>query len=123
MAGKNNKFKLFPNKNSLSKKYTRMLNGGETEIKGNKLGWWERKPFEKNISTDYIVTIPEIYDKRPDLMAYQVYGKPELFWLVLQYNDIVDIEEEFVSGKEIILPSRIRTLSGLVNNNEIIEEQ
>lgn len=113
---KNNKFKLFRNKSSLAKKRSRMLNGGETEQKGNKLGWWERKSFKKNISSDIRITIPELMDKRPDLLAYAIYRNSGLFWLILQYNNIVDIEEEFRAGKEIIVPSRSRTESGLVNN-------
>lgn len=107
----------------MAKKYSRMLNGGRTEIKGNKLGWWERKTFDKNTSNDIRVIIPDVYDKRPDLLAYAIYGKPNLFWLVLQYNDIVDVEEEFRSGKEIFLPSRVRVLSGLVNKNVIKGER
>lgn len=117
MRGKNNKFKLFQNKSSLAKRYSRMLNGGTTELKGNKLGWWERGDFEKNISTDRLVVIPDVYDNRPDLLAYAVYGNPALFWLILQYNNIIDLEEEFVTGAEILLPSRTRVLSSMVNNN------
>lgn len=120
MAGKNNKFKLFPDKSSLAKRHSRLLNGGDTEIKGNKLGWWERAKIDKNVSGDIKVTIPDVYNKRPDLMAHRVYGKSNLFWLILQYNNIVDIEEEFVTGRELILPSRIRTLSSIVNNNIVV---
>jgi hypothetical protein len=119
---KNNKFKLFNNKTSLAKRQSRMLNGGDTEIKGDKLGWWERENFEKNITTDIPFIIPEIYDRRPDLLSYRVYQTPRLFWLILQYNNIVDVEEEFRTGQQIILPSRVRALTSMVNNN-IISEQ
>lgn len=121
---KNNRFKLFNNKTSLAKRQSRMLNGGKTEIKGDKLGWWERESFEKNTTTDVRVTIPDVYDRRPDLLSYRVYQTPRLFWLILQYNNIVDVEEEFRSGQEIILPSRVRALTSMVNNsiiNEVIE--
>jgi len=117
VAGKNNRFKLFRDKTSLAKRNSRMLNGGDTEIKGNKLGWWERRPLQKNTATDIRITIPEVFSKRPDLLAFRVYRKSNLFWLVLQYNNIVDIEEEFITGKEILLPDVDRTLSSLVNRN------
>lgn len=94
-----------------------MLNGGETEIKGNKLGWWERKPLPKDDSTDIILEINEEYSKRPHLVAFDFYGLVTLTWLVLQYNDIVDIEEEFVRGKTIILPSRSRALTLLTGGS------
>jgi len=121
MRGKNNRFKLFNNKSSLAKAQSRMLNGGDTDIKGNKLGWWERKDFEKNINTDIRIIIPQIFNKRPDLLAYRIYRNPNLFWLILQYNNIVDLEEEFVAGREIFVPSPKRALSGMVNNNTIKE--
>lgn len=117
MAGKNNRFKLFKDKTSLAKRNSRMLNGGTTEIKGNKLGWWERRDLRKDTSTDIRIKIPEIFSGRPDLLAFRVYKRPNLFWLILQYNNIVDLEEEFVTGKEIVLPSVDRTLSSLINRN------
>jgi len=117
VAGKNNRFKLFKDKTSLAKRNSRMLNGGTTEIKGNKLGWWERRDLRKDTSTDIRIKIPEIFSGRPDLLAFRVYKRPNLFWLILQYNNIVDLEEEFVTGKEIVLPSVDRTLSSLINRN------
>ena len=117
MAGKNSRFKLFKDKTSLAKRHSRMLNGGTTEIKGDKLGWWERRPLQKNTNTDIRVRIPEIFDGRPDLLAFRIYRNPRLFWLILQYNDIVDIEEEFTTGREIILPARDRTISSIVNRS------
>lgn len=110
MSG-NNTFKLYRNKNSLSRKNTRMLNGGDTETKGNKLGWWERNVLEKDPSSDIVLTINDLFHKRPDLVAFQYYRKASLFWLVLQYNNIVDVEEEFVRGAEIIIPNKARALT------------
>jgi hypothetical protein len=104
----NTKFKFYKNKNSLAKRRTRMLDGGKAELKGNKIGWWEKRELPKNSVTDRIEKITEKYHKRPELMAKDFLGSTRLMWLLLQYNNIVDIEEEFVLGKEIILPSRGR---------------
>lgn len=109
----NNKFKLYPNKSSLKKSRSRMLNGGETDIKGSKLGWWERRPMEREEFSDITITIDAEYDRRPDLVAYDFFGYTSLMWLVLQYNNIVDIEEEFREGMEVVLPSKARALSEL----------
>ena len=108
MAGK---FELYKNKSSLAKRRTRMLDGGESEIKGNKIGWWERRSLPKNSVTDRIVKITEKYHKKPELVAKDYLGTTRLMWLVLQYNNIVDIEEEFIMGREIVLPSRPRAES------------
>lgn len=116
MDGKN-VFELYNDKNSLSKKNTRMLNGGETNIKGDKLGWWERKPLEKDPATDRVIRITNSYEKRPDLVSFDYLGTTQLTWLVLQYNNIVDINEEFILGKEILLPQTDRARTELAGEN------
>ena len=119
MAGKNinNRFTLFQDKTSLAKKYSRMLNGGNTETKGNKLGWWERIDIERDIFTDKQYVLGVEHEGRPDLVAASIYGRTSLMWLVLQYNSIVDIEEEFVTGKTITLPTRNRLFSEIAVEN------
>lgn len=122
MAGKpNTRFKLFENKTSLAKKFSRILNGGTSELKGNKIGWWERKSIEKDVNTDVSMVLDNSVEGRPDLVAYVMYRNTSLTWLVLQYNNIVDIEEEFIAGREIFLPSRNRVYSEIINNSPIIE--
>lgn len=111
------KFKLYENKSSLKKRRSRMLNGGTTEVKGNKLGWWERRTIDTDEPTDVVVTLTAEYDRRPDLVAYDYYGLINLTWLVLQYNNIVDIEEEFVEGKKILIPSRSRAITKFSNSS------
>lgn len=118
MAGNNN-FELYSNKNSLAKSKSRMLNGGHTEIKGNKLGWWERRGLPKDPSSDIRLGITNTYHKRPDLVSFDFYGTTTLTWLVLQYNNIVDINEEFILGKEISIPSKNRALSELSSKNTV----
>ena len=43
---------------------------------------------------DLKITISAKYVKRPDLLAYDLYGRPDLMWFVLQYNDILNINED-----------------------------
>jgi len=113
----NSEFKLYENKNSLAKPKTRLLNIGEAEVKGNKIGWWERETLIKDPSTDITITITDEFHKRPSMVAHKYYGKSILFWLVLQYNNIVDVEEEFLKGMEIIIPSKARALSEFSGKN------
>lgn len=94
---------------SVQNRESRYTQGGETTAYENRLGWWERDidTFAHD-ATDLIVTIPPQYDKRPDQMAFEYYGRASFQWLVLQYNSIVDINEEFRAGKEIRLPEPSR---------------
>lgn len=119
MAGKNvnNRFRLFEDKTSLAKRFSRMLNGGDTSRKGNKLGWWERRQIERDTFSDILFELQARHVNRPDLVAFEVYGNAQLTWLVLQYNNIVDIELEFLAGKVITLPSPNRTFSNIVTEN------
>lgn len=54
--------------------------------------------------SDVNVIISKRAEARPDIIAYQIYGDAKLAWLVMQYNDIVDPEEEMLRGKQLVLP-------------------
>lgn len=96
-------------KNSSVNPLSRYVQGGLVDVFPNRLGWWEQKPFTAT-SDDIIVTLTPKYDQRPDLLAYDAYGKSSYIWLVLQYNNILDVTTEFVVGKEIYLPTPQRVL-------------
>lgn len=91
----------------------RYVYGGVVESKGNRLGWWERQIFPTHHS-DVPYIIPKQHARRPDLLAYEVYGRSNLMWMVLQYNHIVDINTEFVEGAEIMLPTVQRMFGELL---------
>lgn len=93
--------------NSFNSKNSRYRFGGQTALrKPGQLGWWDRGNVRKNSSfTDITLTITPRYAGRPDLVAYDYLGSTTYMWLVLQYNNIVDINEEFVVGKELQLPA------------------
>ena len=98
----------------------RYVQGGSTESFSKRIGWWERKVLPK-ASSDVPFIITAKYNKRPDLLAYEVYGTPRLMWLVLQFNSIVDINEEFVEGKELLLPIKSRVFSELTQRQDRLE--
>lgn len=111
------KFKLYTDKSSLNRKFSRIVLGGTTDVlnDGKSLGWWEMKDFPKNQSDDVDFYISSEYALRPDKISYKMYGREDFMWLVLQYNDIIDINEELIAGKTIRLPSYKRTLYSLAN--------
>lgn len=110
-------FRLYQDKNSLKRKYSRVLRGGKSEVSGDKIAWWERTNFRTE-ETDAINSIEykitNTTEFRPDIVAFEMYGTTELEWLILQYNNIVDITEEFKAGKTIRLPSKQFVASSVV---------
>jgi len=111
-------FKLYTDKSSLLKKNSRYVQGGTTEILASGLGWWEKR---EDIPVDQLDDIPfsitSNYARRPDKIAFDIYGRSDLTWLVLEYNNIVDLNTELVAGVIIKLPSVLRTFSDIVTNN------
>lgn len=88
---------------------SRYVQGGVTDVLEKSLGWWERIDIPKR-DDDITYIVPVEYVIRPDLIAYDVYGSPDLLWLVLQFNNILDPTTELYAGKELRLPtpSRVR---------------
>jgi hypothetical protein len=58
---------------------------------------------------DYQYTIEPQYKNRPDLLAYDLYGDPKLWWVFVQRNmkEIRDPIYDFTPGKTIFLPKKI----------------
>lgn len=112
------KYKLYKNKSSLQQRNSRMLQGGDADIIGKKIGWWERKLSSPNVNQYFLVELDITTNKRPDLLSTQYYDTPAYDWIILQYNNIVDITEEFVIGKEIKMPT-LSFIHGFVLNNSV----
>lgn len=110
-------FLLYNDKSSVLKKNTRYVQGGVTDVLPNALGWWEEASIPTDQVDDILFTITAAYDKRPDKIAYQLYGRTDVTWLVLQYNQIVDVNTQFISGMQIWLPSPSRVFSDILTNS------
>lgn len=57
---------------------------------------------------DYLYEILPQYTYRPDLLAFDVYGTPKLWWVFMQRNmdTIKDPIWDFVAGTKIYLPKK-----------------
>lgn len=95
--------------NSALNERSRYVQGGIVEEFTRRLGWWERRIFSRKVD-DFRYTILPSENRRPDLVARKFYGTESYMWMVLQFNNIVDIEDEFKGGKEIMLPTEKRVL-------------
>ena len=91
----------------------RYWGGGYTDVNGNMLGWWERTIFVKDPS-DVTFELIQKYNHRPDLVSFDMYGRSDLQWFVMQYNNISDVTVEFVTGTNIVVPTRSRLLGGML---------
>lgn len=100
--------------NSTEVKTGRYTQGGLTDRFNRRLGWWERFPMDR-ATNDIQFVITKQYEFRPDLVAYAIYEKATLAWLVLQYNNIVDINTEFVTGKILTLPTPQRAQTNILS--------
>jgi len=67
-------------------------------------------------SDDFLYTIQSQYHMRPDLLANDLYGHPELWWVFVQRN--MDVLEDpifdFTTGTQIYIPknSSLSTMLG-----------
>lgn len=68
-------------------------------------------------SDDFLYTVEPQYKYRPDLLAFDLYGTPKLWWVFAQRNmDIIrDPVFDLVPGTKIFLPkkSKLFTVLGI----------
>jgi hypothetical protein len=57
---------------------------------------------------DFLYTIENQYKYRPDLLSYDLYGTPKLWWVFVQRNmsTIKDPVFDFVPGTQIYIPKK-----------------
>lgn len=86
----------------------------KTPLRENYLDIWEPRPIPAR-PDDYDYRIQPQYNYRPDLLAYDLYGTPKLWWVFMQRNvDILyDPIYDFKSGIIIKLPKKSLLLQSL----------
>ncbi|AVH85294.1 hypothetical protein RsoM2USA_366 [Ralstonia phage RsoM2USA] len=100
---------------SLDSKYTRYVSGGVTEVGTYGIEYWEKNVW-KDDSTDLVYTLTKADEKQPWILAQAFYGNPNLMWVILQYNNILDVQEEFVEGIQLLIPTRDRVFKEFLKN-------
>lgn len=78
------------------------------------LGTWV-PPALTSSSDDQVITLPAKYNRRPDLLSYDFYGTPGLWWIFAVYNTniIKDPIYDMVTGITIVIPNK-SNLSGVL---------
>ena len=70
-------------------------------------------PDLPQLSSDEKMSIPTAFDKRPDLMAFDLYGDPSYWWVFAVRNKdiLIDPVEDFTAGTVISILSKDGLLS------------
>lgn len=101
---------------SVEQQNSRYVQGGLSDRHDNRVGWWERREFERR-DDDYKIIIRPEEEGRPDKISHRAYGENQFAWLVLQYNNIVDPAAEMTTGKQLVLPHQRRLILDILNQS------
>jgi len=85
-----------------------------TKLHSNALDVMANRSISKS-PDDKIYIIDKIYDQRPDLLAFDLYGTPKLWWVFAARNPdtIEDPTMDFKAGVSIFLPKKEALFSDL----------
>lgn len=85
-----------------------------TPLVQNYLGVMVNRPIPKQVD-DQLFTINQIYQYRPDLLAFDLYEDPGLWWVFAQRNPntLVNPLLDFRAGTQIYVP-KISTLKSVL---------
>ncbi len=93
---------------------SRYTNGIITTNRTNKPFLVLRKSVKlEEDSTDTVILVTQEYEKRPDLLSYNIYGVPELWWVIYEFNNIRDPFFELKSGQILRIPALERVLEAI----------
>ena len=91
-------------KNSTLVRNSRYVSGGETEVGMNTIEWWERTKFTTN-PDDSTYVVEKKFVGRLDLITTVFLGEPRYWWLVAQYNNLLDPYDEVTEGRVLYIPT------------------
>lgn len=93
------------------KKNTRYTGGLISKNRSNQDFLILRKPLQLLESDgDIFITVTQEYEKRPDLVSSQVYGDPDLWWVIYEFNGIRDPFFDLKAGQLLRIPQLERVL-------------
>jgi hypothetical protein len=76
---------------------------GATDIIGRFMVYYTHRVVPPNI-LDTIIVLDQQYARRPDLLAADLYGDPDLFWIVAIRNGLQDPVFDFRAGELYTIP-------------------
>lgn len=84
---------------------------GFTPIIGRFMVYYVHRPVPPH-PLDQVIVLNPRYENRPDLLANDLYGNPDMFWIIAVRNGLQDPVFDFRSGERYTIPhpSFARTL-------------
>jgi hypothetical protein len=71
--------------------------------------------FLQEASTDTLVVVTQEYLNRPDLLSSKVYGTPDLWWAIYEFNNIRDPLFDLRMGQILRIPNIDRLLQAIAD--------
>jgi len=101
------------------RKNTRYTNGNTTvDREGNKFLVLRKQLNLEPGSDDIFVKITSKYVNRPDLVAHTAYKDTSLWWVIFEFNSIVDPFFDLKLERILRLPSKERVLKAINSLNK-----
>lgn len=88
-------------------KTSRYTQGGLTEKGTIGIEWWGKFNLPSD-DTDLAYTVNKNMEHRIDKIANAFYGDPTLWWVIAQFNNILDPYDEIIEGRVLFLPTHDR---------------
>jgi len=85
----------------------RYVLGGTTERSIFALEWWDKVNMTRDPS-DLLYVMEKKYESRPDQLGFLFYGDNNLWWIICQFNGILDPATELIEGKILMIPTMDR---------------
>lgn len=87
--------------------YKRNSNYRNTQLENGELGTYV-PPFQVDYTRTTQMQLVQKYNRRPDRLAYDLYGDAQLWWIFALYNrnQILDPIHDFTTGLTIFVPNR-----------------
>lgn len=90
--------------NSTLVRASRYVSGGSTEVNLKALEWWERTVFPIN-NDDVSYVVEKRFEGRLDLITALYLKEPRYWWVIAQYNNILDPNAEITEGVILYIPT------------------
>jgi len=97
----------------------RYVFGGTTEVSAATIEWWSKNNIVPD-PTDLVYFFEKKYEGRPDMLGYVFYGDSGLWWVITQYNAILDPFVELVEGQILLIPTLARVKAQLFSANTTV---
>jgi hypothetical protein len=110
--------------NSTLVRTSRYVSGGSTEVNTKALEWWDRAYFTSNFD-DSTYVVEKKFEGRLDLISAVHLGESRYWWIIAQYNNILDAYSEVREGAIIYIPTLERVkliLSGKIGGIQSTRE-